>query len=41
MSSQEELTAGYALHSIYMWHVTNPSEILDQGFKVSEFVEIV
>lgn len=40
MPSQEELTAGHALHSIYVWHVTNPSEIMDLGFKVSEKVGI-
>ncbi|CAM9656283.1 unnamed protein product [Ascophyllum nodosum] len=32
-SDEKELTAGYALHSFYVWHVTNPSEILEQGFK--------
>ena len=31
---QEELTAESALNSIYLWHITNPSEILQQGFKV-------
>lgn len=31
---QEELTAENALNSIYLWHITNPSEILQQGFKV-------
>lgn len=24
----------YSLHSFYTWHVTNPSEIILQGFKV-------
>ncbi|CAM9257644.1 unnamed protein product [Scytosiphon promiscuus] len=32
-SDEDDLTGGYALHSIYMWHITNPSEIMDQGFK--------
>lgn len=39
---QEELTAENALNSIYLWHITNPSEILQQGFKVSgRLVEFV
>lgn len=40
MASQEELTGGYALNSIYLWHITNPSEILEQGFKVSNSVDL-
>ncbi|CAM9155381.1 unnamed protein product [Ectocarpus sp. 13 AM-2016] len=32
-SDEEELTGAYSLHNIYMWHITNPSEVLDQGFK--------
>lgn len=38
LPSQEALTGGYALHSVYMWHITNPSEIMDQGFKVRELM---
>ncbi|CAM9090652.1 unnamed protein product, partial [Laminaria digitata] len=32
-SDEEELTAESSLNSIYLWHITNPSEILEQGFK--------
>lgn len=35
---QEELKAGYSLHSFHVWHITNPSEILERGFKVSNAV---
>lgn len=38
VSMQEELKAGYSLHSFHVWHITNPSEILERGFKVSNAV---
>lgn len=37
---QEELTGGYALNNVYVWHITNPSEVLNQGFKVSKSIDL-